>query len=79
MVGYRFNPNASSIMDSKPYLCRHCKTILGRSTESVLFVGMARFRFVITLQCGRCGEEMTWRPGRRKTISTESVLVSVPV
>lgn len=67
------------MIDSKPYLCRHCKTILGRSTESVLIVGMARFKLVITFECGRCGQEMTWRPGRRKTITTESVLVSVSV
>lgn len=66
-------------MDAKPYPCRHCKTILGRSTESVLMVGMAKFKFVLTLQCGRCGQEMTWRPGKRKTVSSESVIASVTI
>lgn len=49
-------------MDSKPYLCRHCKNPLASSSDKVLSVGLVRITQPVKFKCGHCGRQMAWRP-----------------
>lgn len=59
------------MIDSKPYLCRHCKNPLALSSDKVLSVGLVKILQPVKFKCGHCGRLMTWRPVKQ--------MVPVPV
>lgn len=56
------------MIDSKPYLCRHCKNHLGESSDKVLSLDVVKISQPVKMQCGKCGQKLTWRPAVKQMV-----------